>query len=153
MPATFTGALARRLDGICALSVVEVDRPARLEPGGAYIGKGDADIVVARRSSGIVAQSVRVDKDYPWHPSADRLVTSAMDHVSSKQLVGILLTGMGSDGASAMARLHGLGGRTIAEAEETAVVWGMPGELVAANGASWVLPLPEIAGWLRKLAP
>ena len=63
------------------------------------------------------------------------------------------MTGMGSDGAEAMALLHAQGGRTIAEAEETAVVWGMPGELVAADGADWVLPLPEIAGWLRKLVP
>ena len=46
--------------------------------------------------------------------------------------------------------LHAQGGRTIAEAEETAVVWGMPGELVAADGAEWVLPLPEIAGWLTQ---
>lgn len=76
-----------------------------------------------------------------------------MDHVSSTQLIGILMTGMGNDGAAAMASLHTRGGRTIAEAEETAVVWGMPGELVAAEGAEWVLPLPEIAGWLRKLAP
>ena len=153
MPATFTGALARRLDGVCALGVVEVDRLTRLEPGRAYIGKGDADIVIAQRPSGLVAQSVRLDRDYPWHPSADQLVTSAMDHVSAHQLIGVLLTGMGSDGADAMTRLHALGGRTIAEAEQTAVVWGMPGQLVAANGADWVLPLTEIAGCLRGLVP
>ena len=76
-----------------------------------------------------------------------------MDHVSPAQIVGVLMTGMGSDGAEAMALLHARGGRTIAEAEETAVVWGMPGELVAAGGADWVLPLPEIAGWLTKLVP
>ena len=76
-----------------------------------------------------------------------------MDHVSPGQIVGVLMTGMGSDGAEAMALLHAQGGRTIAEAEETAVVWGMPGELVAAGGADWVLPLPEIAGWLTKLVP
>jgi two-component system chemotaxis response regulator CheB len=153
MPATFTGALARRLDGLCALSVVEVVRTVELERGSVYLAKGDADIVVARRSSGLVALPVRSAADYPWHPSADRLVTSAMDHLSPTQIIGILMTGMGSDGAQAMARLHAQGGRTIAEAEDTAVVWGMPGELVAANGADWVLPLPEIAGWLRKLAP
>ncbi len=153
MPATFTGALARRLDGLCALSVVEVIRPVGLQAGCAYVARGDADMVVARRPSGLVAMPVRAKPDYPWHPSADRLVTSAMEHVAAAQLVGILMTGMGNDGAAAMARLHELGGRTIAEAEETAVVWGMPGELVAAKGADWVLPLPEIAGWLRKLAP
>ena len=76
-----------------------------------------------------------------------------MDHVSPAQIVGVLMTGMGSDGAEAMTLLHARGGRTIAEAEETAVVWGMPGELVAAGGADWVLPLPAIAGWLTKLVP
>jgi two-component system chemotaxis response regulator CheB len=153
MPATFTGALARRLDGLCALEVVEVARPVQLEPGCVYIGKGDADIVVTRRPSGLVAMPIRAKADYPWHPSTDRLVTSAMEHVEAAQLVGILMTGMGNDGADAMARLHERGGRTIAEAEETAVVWGMPGELVAAKGADWILPLPQIAGWLQKLVP
>jgi two-component system chemotaxis response regulator CheB len=66
-------------------------------------------------------------------------------------LIGILMTGMGNDGAAAMADLHRAGGRTIAEAEETAVVWGMPGELVKANGATAILPLHEIAGVLTKL--
>ncbi|WP_428660191.1 chemotaxis-specific protein-glutamate methyltransferase CheB [Reyranella sp.] len=153
MPASFTGALARRLDSLSALTVVEVARTVQLEPGTVYIGKGDADIVVSRRASGLVALPIPSDRDYPWHPSTHRLVKSAMEHVSSTQLIGILMTGMGNDGAVAMASLHALGGRTIAEAPETAVVWGMPGELVAANGADWVLPLPEIAGWLRKLVP
>jgi two-component system chemotaxis response regulator CheB len=76
-----------------------------------------------------------------------------MDSLPGAQIIGILMTGMGNDGAAAMARLHAEGGRTIAEAEETAAVWGMPGELVAAGGADWVLPLPEIAGWLQKLVP
>ena len=153
MPATFTGALARRLDGVSALNVVEVLRTVQLQPGCVYIGKGDADIVIDRRAMELVATPVRSKADYPWHPSADRLVRSAMDHVSPAQIVGVLMTGMGSDGAEAMTILHARGGRTIAEAEETAVVWGMPGELVTAGGADWVLPLPEIAGWLRKLAP
>ena len=153
MPATFTGALARRLDGLCALSVVEVVRTIQLQAGCVYIAKGDADIVVARRPSGLVALPVRPAADYPWHPSADRLVRSAMEEFAPSQIVGVLMTGMGNDGAEAMARLHAEGGRTIAEAEETAVVWGMPGELVAKAGADWVLPLPEISGWLRRLAP
>jgi two-component system, chemotaxis family, protein-glutamate methylesterase/glutaminase len=153
MPGTFTGALARRLDTLAEIHVVEVSRTMQLEPGCAYIGKGDADVVITRRPSGLAAMPVRSDPNYLWHPSADRLVKSAMEQVAPAQIVGILMTGMGSDGASAMASLHAAGGRTIAEAEETAVVWGMPGELVAANGANWVLPLPEIAGCLRKLVP
>ena len=153
MPATFTGALARRLDGVSALNVVEVARTLQLQPGCVYIGKGDADLAIDRRASGLVVVPVRSQADYPWHPSADRLVRSAMNHVAPAQIVGVLMTGMGSDGAEAMALLHARGGRTIAEAEETAVVWGMPGELVAAGGADWVLPLPKIAGWLTKLVP
>jgi two-component system chemotaxis response regulator CheB len=153
MPATFTGALARRLDGVSALTVVEALTTVRLEPGCVYIGKGDADIVVGRRPSGLVVSPVRSDADYFWHPSTDRLVKSAMEHVAPEQLIGVLMTGMGNDGATAMADLRARGGRTIAEAEETAVVWGMPGELAALDGADWIVPLPEIAGWLRKLAP
>jgi len=153
MPATFTGALARRLNGVSALTVVEVARTLQLQPGCVYIGKGDADLAIDRRTSGLVVVPVRSQAAYPWHPSTDRLVRSAMDHVSPGQIVGVLMTGMGSDGAEAMALLHARGGRTIAEAEETAVVWGMPGELVKAGGADWVLPLPEIAGWLAKLVP
>ena len=63
------------------------------------------------------------------------------------------MTGMGNDGAQAMTELRGKGGRTIAEAEETAVVWGMPGELVRAGGADWVVPVQNIAARLQKLVP
>jgi two-component system, chemotaxis family, protein-glutamate methylesterase/glutaminase len=153
MPASFTGALARRLNGVSALSVVEVLHTLQLQPGCVYIGKGDADLAIDRRASGLVVAPVRSQAGYPWHPSTDRLVRSAMDHLPPAQIVGVLMTGMGSDGAAAMSLLRARGGRTVAEAEETAVVWGMPGELVAAGGADWVLPLPEIAGWLTKLVP
>ena len=90
---------------------------------------------------------------YPWHPSADRLVRSALNHMAPSQLIGILMTGMGNDGAEAMTVLNAKGGRTIAEAEETAVVWGMPGELVKADGADFVVPLQGIAAQLQKLVP
>jgi two-component system chemotaxis response regulator CheB len=153
MPASFTGALAQRLDRICALNVVEVTRQTLLQRGNVYIGRGDGDIVVGQRAAGLMASPARPKADYLWHPSTDRLVRSAMEHVDPARLVGILMTGMGNDGAEAMARLHAEGGRTIAEAEETAVVWGMPGELVAAKGADWILPLPDIASCLLKLVP
>ena len=91
--------------------------------------------------------------DYPWHPSTDRLVRSAMTHVPPSQLIGVLMTGMGNDGAEAMTLLREQGGRTIAEAEETAVVWGMPRELVAAGGAEWVEPLHKIGRRLLEIAP
>ena len=76
-----------------------------------------------------------------------------MEHMPAKQLVGVLMTGMGNDGAEAMTELRARGGKTIAEAEETAIVWGMPGELVRAGGASCVVPLPKIAERLQTLVP
>ncbi len=153
MPATFTGPLARRLDGLCSIAVVEVVRPTVLQPGCAYIGRGDADLLVASRPAGLVAMPAPAQPDYPWHPSTDRLVRSAMACMAPNQLVGVLMTGMGYDGAQAMTELSAQGGRTIAEAEETAVVWGMPGELVKAGGADWIEPLPQIAARLRSVVP
>jgi two-component system, chemotaxis family, protein-glutamate methylesterase/glutaminase len=153
MPASFTGPLARRLNDVCAISVTEVVRPTAIESGCAYIGRGDADMVVSKRDGLLVAAPTPMNARYPWHPSTDRLVNSALEHVPPPQLIGILMTGMGNDGAGAMTRLRALGGRTIAEAEETAVVWGMPGELVKAGGASFVLPLSKIAEQLKELAP
>ncbi|HEX3992135.1 MAG TPA: chemotaxis-specific protein-glutamate methyltransferase CheB, partial [Acetobacteraceae bacterium] len=129
MPASFTGPLAKRLDGLSALTVTEVRQTATLNPGHVYIGRGDADLIVTTRRGRLVAMAAPSNPEFPWHPSADRLVRSAMDHLPASQIIGVLLTGMGSDGAAAMADLHAHGGRTIAEAEETAVVWGMPGEL------------------------
>lgn len=153
MPASFTASLAKRLDGICSIKVVEVRQPTVLQAGCAYIGRGDTDIVVSKRGSTLVAMSVPINSNYPWHPSTDRLVRSAMEHVPAARLIGILMTGMGDDGAKAITELRLKGGKTIAEAEETAVIWGMPGELVRADGATWTLPLPRIAQKLKKLVP
>ena len=146
MPAAFTGALARRLDTLTALTVTEVASPTVLVPGGVYIGRGDADVIVSRRGGVLVALSAPADPAFRWHPSVDRLTDSVLQHVAAAAVVGVLLTGMGNDGAAAMTRLRTSGGRTFAEAEETAVVWGMPGELVRAGGASRVARLEDMAG-------
>ncbi len=145
LPASFTGAFARRLDPLCALQVVEVAQPVPLSPGHVYIGRGDADVVVVPRPSGPVALNAPASADYPWHPSVERMVTSARAVLPAARLLGVLMTGMGDDGAAAMTQLKVDGGRTIAEAEATAVVWGMPGELVKNGGAGTVVPLGEIA--------
>jgi two-component system, chemotaxis family, protein-glutamate methylesterase/glutaminase len=153
MPAGFTGPLAKRLAGICSLKVVEASSPMPLQAGCVYIGRGDADIIVSKRARGLVVMPTPAKPNYPWHPSTDRLVRSAMEYMPHSQLIGVLMTGMGDDGAAAMAELRRGGGHTIAEAEETAVVWGMPGELVRADGATWVVPLPKIASRLRTMVP
>ncbi len=150
MPASFTGAFARRLDRRCPLRVVEVRSPMPLEAGTIYIGRGDADLVVARRASRLVAASVPAQRDYPWHPSVERMVTSALTHLDPRQLIGVLMTGMGDDGAGAMTRMRSEGGYTIAEAESTAIVWGMPGELVKNGGADVVAPLDDIASTILQ---
>ena len=145
LPASFTGAFAKRLDRECQLEVVEVDAPMLLKPGTIYIGKGDADVVVAPRAAGITAMPVPAKASYLWHPSVERMVASALDHLVASQMIGVMMTGMGNDGAEAMKRLRLAGGRTIAEAESSAIVWGMPGELVKNGGAEKVQPLEEIA--------
>ncbi len=152
MPKLFTGPLSRRLDRLCALRVMEVTRIEPLTAGTVYIGRGDADIIVAMRSGGPVVMAAPAGAEYRWHPSVDRLVTTAMAHLASSRLIGVLMTGMGNDGAAAMTRLRQDGGQTIAEAEETAVVWGMPGELVRARGATFVTPLDAIARQLMDWA-
>ena len=79
------------------------------------------------------------------------MVDSALELLPAEQLMGVLMTGMGRDGAEAMTRLRQLGGRTIAESDATAVVWGMPGELVRSGGAEVVVPLDEIAPLLLRM--
>ena len=145
MPANFTAAFARRLDTICALDVVEVNRPLPLQAGSIYIARGDADIVVARRATGLHVMPVPAQREYLWHPSVERMVASALEHFDPVQIIGVLMTGMGRDGADAMQQVHARGGRTMAESEASAVVWGMPGELVRMGGATSVRSVEEIA--------
>ncbi|NHC15286.1 chemotaxis-specific protein-glutamate methyltransferase CheB [Motilibacter deserti] len=152
MPQSFTGPLARRIDASCPLPVQEVTGLTPVRPGHVYVARGDADMVVARRAEGLVVRPAPAGPSYRWHPSVDRLVQSAMEVIDPRRVVGVLLTGMGDDGAEQMAELHSRGGRTIAESEESAVVWGMPGQLVARGGATRVLHSDDIpaqlAAWL-----
>jgi two-component system chemotaxis response regulator CheB len=149
MPANFTETFARRLDGLCALKVVEVATPMPLLPGHAYIGRGATDITVTDRAGVLYAAPRPETPAVLWHPSVGVMVDSAMKHLPPNRLVGVMLTGMGNDGAEAMTRLHAAGGRTIAESAETAVVFGMPHELIELGGASLVLPCNNIALQLR----
>jgi two-component system, chemotaxis family, protein-glutamate methylesterase/glutaminase len=151
LPASFTGAFARRLDRECHLNVVEVDQPMPLKAGTIYIGKGDADVMVAPRPVGLIAMPVPAKAQYLWHPSVERMVASALEHFGAQQMIGVMMTGMGNDGAEAMRQLRQGGGRTIAEAESTAIVWGMPGELVKNGGAEMVRPLEDIAATIIEM--
>ncbi len=153
MPPNFTGAFAQRMNGLCALEVQEVTGPVSLEPGHVYIGKGGTDVVILERMGRAVVQPKPETPGHPWHPSVSMLVDTAMKVFPPEKLVGVMLTGMGNDGAEPMARLRRQGGRTIAESAETAVVFGMPHELIELGGAMVVKPCHEIArqlkGWLN----
>ena len=125
----------------------------KLVPGTIYVARGDADVLVSTRAGSAIVMPSPIDPEHLWHPSVERLVSSALSRFPASSLVGVLMTGMGSDGSNAMRELKAAGGYTIAEAEETAVVWGMPGELVRKGGASEVLALPMIGPRLRELLP
>ncbi|WP_337062921.1 chemotaxis-specific protein-glutamate methyltransferase CheB [Kineococcus sp. G2] len=145
MPASFTGALANRLDASCSLPVQEVTGLVPVLPGHVYVARGDADVVLGRRGGDLTVRPAPAGAAYRWHPSVDRMVAGALEHVDPRRTVGVLLTGMGDDGAEQMAQLKARGGRTVAESEESAVVWGMPGQLVARDGATRVLHADQIA--------
>jgi two-component system chemotaxis response regulator CheB len=150
MPQSFTGVFARRINDLSQLKVLEVSRPMPIAAGFVYIGRGDADILVSRRGENLSAITVPASPAHNWHPSVERLVESAFELVEPKNLLGVMLTGMGDDGVNAMTTLRARGGRTIAESEDSAIVWGMPGELVKRGGASLVLPVERIAEQLRR---
>lgn len=151
MPGSFTGVFARRLDEACEVPVLEVNRQMPIETGHVYIAKGDADLVILRRGAGYSASPVPASKDYLWQPSVQRLVASAIQVVPPEQLIGVMLTGMGSDGAEAMSEMHKRGSVTIAQDEATCVVFGMPNELIKRGGATMILPSQDIANRLLAM--
>ena len=145
MPGSFTNVFAKRIDNICAMQVQEASHQMPIEAGKIYVAKGDADLVVLGRNTAWLATPVPSSQQHLWHPSVTRLVASAMEAMPADRLIGVLLTGMGDDGAAAMAELKRKGGRTIAQDESTSVVFGMPCELIRCGGAGLVLPSSRIA--------
>ncbi len=133
------------MDCICPMPVLEVSHQMPIEPGKIYIAKGDADLVVLGRGKNWLAAPVPSSQQHLWHPSVARLVATAMDAMPPERLIGVLLTGMGDDGAEEVAELRRRGGRTIAQDEATSVVFGMPCELIRRGGADAVLPSNRIA--------
>lgn len=150
MPAAFTKSFAERLDRACALEVVEASGPMLVEPGRIYIAKGSADMVLAQRAGKLTVLPKPENAAHLWHPSVELLGRSVLEHCDPARVTAVMLTGMGSDGADAFAEIKKLGGRTIAESEESAVVFGMPKELIAKQGASVVLPADKIADQLMS---
>ena len=144
-------ALAKRLDEICRIEVKEAEPDDRLVPGRALVAPGHRHLVV-RRSGALYFVDVLDGPPVSLHrPSVDVLFRSAAQ-TAAQNAVGVILTGMGSDGADGMAQLKAAGAHTIAQDEATSVVFGMPKEAIGRGAVDEVLPLPRIAGAVLRWA-
>ncbi len=149
MPEVFTAQFARRLDETCRIEVKEAESNDRLVSGRALIAPGNRHLVV-RRSGALYFTDVVDGPPVSLHrPSVNVLFRSAAQ-AAGPNAVGVILTGMGDDGADGLAELHAAGARTIAQDEATCVVFGMPKEAIGRGGVDEVLPLPRIAGAVLK---
>jgi two-component system, chemotaxis family, protein-glutamate methylesterase/glutaminase len=151
MPPGFTETFARRLDTLCRMHVKQAEDNEVVRTGVAYIAPGGRHLVLARRGAGY---QLRVTDDPPVNrhrPSVDTLLRS-IARAAGQQAIGVMLTGMGGDGAEALLEMRQNGAFTIAQDEASCVVFGMPRQAIAAGAVREVLPLSEIAGRLETLA-
>jgi two-component system chemotaxis response regulator CheB len=145
MPAAFTGPFAARLDGLSAVRVTEAADGERLRAGCALLARGDTHLIVRRAGSGWVARYTHQEPVNRHCPSVDVLF-DAVAAAAGVQAVGILLTGMGADGARGLLRLRQAGAVTIAQNENSCVVYGMPKQAVALGAAQYTAAPEEIPG-------
>lgn len=145
MPANFTKVFAERLNKICDIEVLELNKTSDLIPGQVLIGRGDADVKLIQRKDHVLATSIPMRKEYVWHPSVAYMVQSVGEFYEEHSIICVQLTGMGDDGAQEMNDLHNKGARTIAESEESSVVYGMPKALIDLGGADKVLDYQDVA--------
>ncbi|ETR66138.1 MAG: hypothetical protein OMM_13198 [Candidatus Magnetoglobus multicellularis str. Araruama] len=144
MPTNFTSTFAKRLDKNCPMRCVEARSGMPVEPGTIYLGRGGYHLNVVQKTNGEVVVRTPARPPHLFVPSVDIMMQSVLS-VYGADTVGILMTGMGDDGADSMVKIRNAGGLTIAESKESAIVWGMPGEAVARGGAQFVQPSWNIA--------
>jgi len=153
MPGSFTPSFAERLDKNCSFPFKEAKSGDVIEPNRGYLAPGDIHMTLAPRGlgkNGVLVRLTKTPKDTLHTPSVDVTMDSVLAHYGANT-IGVLLTGMGADGADAMVKIREAGGRTIAESEETAVVFGMPKEAIKRGGAEFVLPSYKIAEKIVEL--
>jgi two-component system chemotaxis response regulator CheB len=150
IPARFTAPLAKRLDDHCALKVTEAKHMELLRAGTVYVAPGGIHLTVGRNgvAGGMTAFLSHSPEGTQFCPSVDVLFNSVAAAYGSRA-VGVLLTGMGSDGADGMLRIHDQGGTTIAESEQTAVVFGMPHEAIVRGAVDIIAPCTQVANHMR----
>jgi two-component system chemotaxis response regulator CheB len=144
MPPGFTRSYATRLDGLCRIGVKEAVDGERVLPGHAYIAPGGLHLSVERSGANYIARVRDGDPVNRHKPSVEVLFKSAARVVGPNAL-GIMLTGMGADGAAAMKEMRDAGSYNLVQDEASCVVFGMPREAIAAGAANEVLPLAQIA--------
>lgn len=149
MPPGFTRAFAERLNKCSALEISEARTGDIVRPGHVLIAPGGHNLVFRRNGSDVVAQVVEPTVGQRYVPSVDVMFESASEVFGSK-LLGVVLTGMGNDGARGTAVVHNGGGQVIAEAEETSVVFGMPKEAIATGKVDKVVPLSKVCGEILR---
>jgi two-component system, chemotaxis family, protein-glutamate methylesterase/glutaminase len=149
MPEGFTTSFARRLDGLCKIEVKESEGGERILPGHAYISPGHSHLMLARSGANYVTQ-LDVGPPVNRHrPSVDVLFESAA-RCAGKNAVGVILTGMGKDGAVGMLSMKNAGSYNFAQDEATCVVFGMPREAIAIGATHEVGPLDALPGMVLK---
>ncbi|HPA44289.1 MAG TPA: chemotaxis response regulator protein-glutamate methylesterase [bacterium] len=143
MPEGFTRAFANRLNGLCELTVKEAEDHEPLESGKALIAPGHSHMLIQPTGMGYIAVLSQSEPVMRHRPSVDVLFHSLAREIGPNAL-GVIMTGMGADGARGLTQMRETGSRTIAQNEQTCVVFGMPKEAIEMGGAEQVLPLQDI---------
>ena len=144
MPAGFTRSFAARMNALCRITVSEAVDGERVLPGHAYIAPGDLHMRLAKSGSNYIIALDSTEPVNRHRPSVEVLFRSVAA-IAGRNALGVMLTGMGRDGAAAMADMRKAGSFNIAQDEATCVVFGMPREAIALGAANEVLPVTEIA--------
>lgn len=151
IPAAFSGPFAERMNKASAMTVKEASDGDPVIPGHAYIAPGDRHLLVERSGARWVCRLSDGPPVNRHRPAVDVLFRSVALS-AGPNAVGVILTGMGDDGARGLREMHQTGSPTIAQDEKTSVVWGMPGEAVRHGGVDHILPLGQIAAKALDLA-
>lgn len=150
MPAGFTKAFSNRLNSICKIKVKEAEEGDEVQPGLALIAPGSHHVEVVNRTGRLKVRLLETPPVNRHRPSVEVLFNSVADTVG-KNVLGVILTGMGADGADGLKNMRDRGALTVAQDEETCVVFGMPKEAIKRGGACHILPLDNIGQFLVQV--
>lgn len=151
IPELFSARFAKRLNGECHLRVAEAQGGEQLMLGHAYVARGNHHLRVRRSGAKYFCEVSQEEPVNRHRPSVHVLFESAARE-AGRNAIGVILTGMGDDGAQGLKLMREAGSATLAQDKATSVVWGMPGEAVKCGAAQEVLPLDRIAARLLELA-